>query len=154
MLILSLTVVGVFSFRSLGVDLFPKIDLPTVLNEVRVGTGHLKGLNIAKTGQPGTSVTIALRFSQSYLGVAAEVSRVVRSLKASLGAVDARPAAGSFRLKLGGGASVAGRRTLDSVTTRSTGRSKAPAGRSPSDTWRSKAIAIRGADPAARRNRS
>jgi len=30
MLILSLTVVGVFSFRSLGVDLFPKIDLPTI----------------------------------------------------------------------------------------------------------------------------
>src|SRR5258706_10224153 len=30
MLILSLTVVGLFSFRSLGVDLFPKIDLPTI----------------------------------------------------------------------------------------------------------------------------
>src|ERR1051326_7968031 len=30
MLILSLTVVGVFSYRSLGVDLFPKIDLPTI----------------------------------------------------------------------------------------------------------------------------
>ncbi|HEX8773297.1 MAG TPA: efflux RND transporter permease subunit [Pyrinomonadaceae bacterium] len=30
MLILSLTVVGLFSFKSLGVDLFPKIDLPTV----------------------------------------------------------------------------------------------------------------------------
>jgi HAE1 family hydrophobic/amphiphilic exporter-1 len=30
MLILSLTVVGIFSFKSLGVDLFPKIDLPTV----------------------------------------------------------------------------------------------------------------------------
>ena len=30
MLILSLTVVGVFSFSTLGVDLFPKIDLPTV----------------------------------------------------------------------------------------------------------------------------
>src|SRR3954447_25328965 len=30
MLILSITVVGVFSFRSLGVDLFPKIDLPTI----------------------------------------------------------------------------------------------------------------------------
>jgi HAE1 family hydrophobic/amphiphilic exporter-1 len=30
MLILSLTVVGVFSFTSLGVDLFPKIDLPTI----------------------------------------------------------------------------------------------------------------------------
>ncbi|HEX8097865.1 MAG TPA: efflux RND transporter permease subunit, partial [Pyrinomonadaceae bacterium] len=30
MLILSLTVVGLFSFFSLGVDLFPKIDLPTV----------------------------------------------------------------------------------------------------------------------------
>src|SRR5574341_929733 len=30
MLILSLTVVGAFSFRSLGVDLFPKIDLPTI----------------------------------------------------------------------------------------------------------------------------
>ncbi|HEX8070637.1 MAG TPA: efflux RND transporter permease subunit, partial [Pyrinomonadaceae bacterium] len=30
MLILSLTVVGVFSFFSLGVDLFPKIDLPTI----------------------------------------------------------------------------------------------------------------------------
>ncbi|HEX6188373.1 MAG TPA: efflux RND transporter permease subunit [Pyrinomonadaceae bacterium] len=30
MLILSLTVVGAFSYRSLGVDLFPKIDLPTV----------------------------------------------------------------------------------------------------------------------------
>ncbi|MGB8509347.1 MAG: efflux RND transporter permease subunit, partial [Pyrinomonadaceae bacterium] len=30
MLILSLTVVGAFSFFSLGVDLFPKIDLPTI----------------------------------------------------------------------------------------------------------------------------
>ncbi|MDQ3754416.1 MAG: efflux RND transporter permease subunit, partial [Acidobacteriota bacterium] len=30
MLILSLTVVGVFSYFSLGVDLFPKIDLPTI----------------------------------------------------------------------------------------------------------------------------
>lgn len=30
MLILSITVVGMFSFRSLGVDLFPKIDLPTI----------------------------------------------------------------------------------------------------------------------------
>src|ERR1044071_3062784 len=30
MLILSLTVVGVFSFSTLGVDLFPKIDLPTL----------------------------------------------------------------------------------------------------------------------------
>ena len=30
MLILSLTVVGAFSYKSLGVDLFPKIDLPTI----------------------------------------------------------------------------------------------------------------------------
>src|ERR1051325_7909310 len=30
MLILSLTVVGVFSLTTLGVDLFPKIDLPTI----------------------------------------------------------------------------------------------------------------------------
>ena len=30
MLILSITVVGMFSYRSLGVDLFPKIDLPTI----------------------------------------------------------------------------------------------------------------------------
>ena len=30
MLILSLTVVGAFSYSSLGVDLFPKIDLPTI----------------------------------------------------------------------------------------------------------------------------
>jgi HAE1 family hydrophobic/amphiphilic exporter-1 len=30
MIILSLTVVGVFSFSTLGVDLFPKIDLPTI----------------------------------------------------------------------------------------------------------------------------
>jgi HAE1 family hydrophobic/amphiphilic exporter-1 len=30
MLILSITVVGLFSFQSLGVDLFPKIDLPTI----------------------------------------------------------------------------------------------------------------------------
>src|SRR5438094_1942185 len=30
MLILSLTVVGLFSFRSLGLDLFPKVDLPTM----------------------------------------------------------------------------------------------------------------------------
>src|SRR5499433_2452652 len=29
-LILALTVVGIFSFFSLGVDLFPKIDLPTI----------------------------------------------------------------------------------------------------------------------------
>ena len=31
MLILALMVVGAFSFASLGLDLFPKIDLPTVL---------------------------------------------------------------------------------------------------------------------------
>ena len=30
MIILSLTVVGLFSYKSLGVDLFPKIDLPTI----------------------------------------------------------------------------------------------------------------------------
>jgi HAE1 family hydrophobic/amphiphilic exporter-1 len=30
-LILSLTVVGIFSFTRLGVDRFPKVDLPTVL---------------------------------------------------------------------------------------------------------------------------
>src|ERR687884_2264994 len=30
MIIMSLTVVGLFSFKSLGVDLFPKIDLPTI----------------------------------------------------------------------------------------------------------------------------
>src|SRR5215203_6280940 len=30
MLILSLTVVGLFSYKSLGVDLFPKIDFPTI----------------------------------------------------------------------------------------------------------------------------
>ena len=30
MLILSLVVVGAFSFLSLGVDLFPKIDFPTI----------------------------------------------------------------------------------------------------------------------------
>src|ERR687890_2899498 len=30
MIIMSLTVVGVFSFFSLGVDLFPKIDFPTI----------------------------------------------------------------------------------------------------------------------------
>jgi hypothetical protein len=35
MLILSITVVGMFSFRSLGVDLFPKIDLPTAGNRNR-----------------------------------------------------------------------------------------------------------------------
>ncbi len=38
MLILSLTVVGAFSFLSLGVDLFPKIDLPTItVTVVNVG---------------------------------------------------------------------------------------------------------------------
>src|SRR5437879_11498423 len=35
MLILSITVVGIFSFQSLGVDLFPKIDLPTITVSVR-----------------------------------------------------------------------------------------------------------------------
>src|SRR6266702_6062979 len=30
MIILSITVVGMFSFNALGVDLFPKIDLPTI----------------------------------------------------------------------------------------------------------------------------
>src|ERR1044072_6630315 len=35
-LILSLTVVGLFSYKSLGVDLFPKIDLPTIT----VTVGH------------------------------------------------------------------------------------------------------------------
>ena len=37
MLILSLTVVGLFSYKSLGVDLFPKIDLPTITVTVMVG---------------------------------------------------------------------------------------------------------------------
>src|ERR1035441_9167108 len=31
MLILSLVVVGIFSYFSLGVDLFPKVDIPTVI---------------------------------------------------------------------------------------------------------------------------
>src|ERR671939_597036 len=40
MLILSLTVVGVFSFSTLGVDLFPKIDLPTItVTVVNPGAG-------------------------------------------------------------------------------------------------------------------
>src|SRR5215217_851836 len=40
MLILSLTVVGFFSFRTLGVDLFPKIDLPTItVTVVNPGAG-------------------------------------------------------------------------------------------------------------------
>ena len=40
MLILSLTVVGVFSFFSLGVDLFPKIDLPTItVTVINPGSG-------------------------------------------------------------------------------------------------------------------
>ncbi|HEX7314924.1 MAG TPA: efflux RND transporter permease subunit [Pyrinomonadaceae bacterium] len=40
MLILSLTVVGIFSFSTLGVDLFPKIDLPTItVTVVNPGAG-------------------------------------------------------------------------------------------------------------------
>ncbi len=40
MLILSLVVVGVFSFSTLGVDLFPKIDLPTItVTVVNPGAG-------------------------------------------------------------------------------------------------------------------
>src|SRR5215210_5981646 len=40
MLILSLTVVGFFSFSTLGVDLFPKIDLPTItVTVINPGTG-------------------------------------------------------------------------------------------------------------------
>ena len=43
MLIMSLVVVGAFSFLSLGVDLFPKIDFPTititVLNPGRIAAG-------------------------------------------------------------------------------------------------------------------
>src|ERR671915_1522607 len=40
MIILSLVVVGVFSFFSLGVDLFPKIDLPTItVTVVNPGAG-------------------------------------------------------------------------------------------------------------------
>ncbi|HZG53382.1 MAG TPA: efflux RND transporter permease subunit [Pyrinomonadaceae bacterium] len=40
MLILSLTVVGIFSFFSLGVDLFPKIDFPTItISVVNPGAG-------------------------------------------------------------------------------------------------------------------
>src|SRR5215217_6955266 len=40
MLILSLTVVGFFSYKSLGVDLFPKIDLPTItVTVVNPGAG-------------------------------------------------------------------------------------------------------------------
>ncbi|HEX8721383.1 MAG TPA: efflux RND transporter permease subunit [Pyrinomonadaceae bacterium] len=40
MLILSLTVVGLFSFSTLGVDLFPKIDLPTItVTVVNPGAG-------------------------------------------------------------------------------------------------------------------
>jgi HAE1 family hydrophobic/amphiphilic exporter-1 len=35
MLIMSLVVVGFFSFTSLGVDLFPKIDFPTITINVR-----------------------------------------------------------------------------------------------------------------------
>src|SRR5215207_1567115 len=40
MIILSLTVVGAFSFMSLGVDLFPKIDFPTItVTVVNPGAG-------------------------------------------------------------------------------------------------------------------
>ena len=40
MIILSLTVVGLFSFKSLGVDLFPKIDFPTItVTVVNPGAG-------------------------------------------------------------------------------------------------------------------
>src|ERR687894_184809 len=40
MIILSLTVVGIFSFFSLGVDLFPKIDFPTItVTVVNPGSG-------------------------------------------------------------------------------------------------------------------
>src|ERR687894_466186 len=40
MIILSLTVVGIFSFFSLGVDLFPKIDFPTItVTVVNPGAG-------------------------------------------------------------------------------------------------------------------
>jgi HAE1 family hydrophobic/amphiphilic exporter-1 len=40
MIILSLTVVGLFSFKSLGVDLFPKIDFPTItVSIVNPGAG-------------------------------------------------------------------------------------------------------------------
>jgi HAE1 family hydrophobic/amphiphilic exporter-1 len=43
MLILALTVIGGFSFFGLGVDLLPKIDLPTVI------------VTIVNPGLPGTS---------------------------------------------------------------------------------------------------
>lgn len=53
MLILSLVTVGAFSFFSLGLDLFPKIDFPTITITVvnpRLAAGNRNGSNRENRG--------------------------------------------------------------------------------------------------------
>ena len=59
MLIMSLVVVGAFSFFSLGVDLFPKVDFPTITVTV-VNPGVNSGIAVANA--PGGNNNLALGF--------------------------------------------------------------------------------------------
>lgn len=61
----------------------------------------------------GDDVRIGLRFTGRANDQAVEVNRTVQSLRATLGRDDARPERGGFKLKIGGGAPVAG----ENVTT-------------------------------------
>jgi len=62
----------------------------------------------AKDWQPpeltfGESLTLALRFYKNSAGSEIEASLIINSLKASIGAADARPRGGAFSIKIGGG---------------------------------------------------
>ena len=66
MLILSLTVVGLFSFTSLGVDLFPKIDLPTItVTVVNPGASPREVENGENLLKPGQFVTVRILLPQT-----------------------------------------------------------------------------------------
>lgn len=59
----------------------------------------------------GQQWQISLRFTDSVDGVFGEIRPAVRSLRASIGPVDARPTGGSFRLQVGSGASTSSNTT-------------------------------------------
>jgi HAE1 family hydrophobic/amphiphilic exporter-1 len=69
MLILSLTVVGLFSYKSLGVDLFPKIDLPTITVTVVNPGASPQEIETEITDQvEGAVNTISVSMSFAHLG--------------------------------------------------------------------------------------
>jgi len=63
----------------------------------------------------GEEIALGLRFSQKVGGETAEVSRVVRQLRASIGKIDARPETGKIQIKVGVEASVDGYNVTEDI---------------------------------------